>query len=201
MTVSDDKEAKQALRAWPGVTEKLWEPSVPGAKWLRAQPVFGAGPAPRMYSAGSRTFSTQPDGLYICLAPIQGFADVIAIEACGSRHNFNDKRSRYSAATVSRALRCDLKWLTGSMPRGRGCQPRWKLAGTYEKQPVEEARLPIRFLRVLYFLKDDLFNQWRSEGIPEGHEFVSRYKSIRAYNSQGMQVFLRRMMPENHFYP
>ena len=72
-----DAEAKRALRAWPGVGAALWPGSVPGAAWLRAQPVVGAGPAPRLYQAGSNHFSTQPDGLYVCLAPApeDAFAD------------------------------------------------------------------------------------------------------------------------------
>jgi hypothetical protein len=203
MPIKTDAEAKNALRKWPGVGTALWPGSVPGAAWLRAQPVDGADPAPRLYQAGSNSFSTQPDGLYICLAPApeDAFADAVAIEVCGSAQNFNDKRSRYAPSTVSLGIWCDKRWLRGTMPRGGGHKTRWELAGTFGSAPDDHAWLPVRFLRVLYFLKDALFTKWRKEGVPQGHEFVSRYSSLASYNAQEMQTFLRHMMVGAHFYP
>ena len=60
--------------------------------------------------------------------------------------------------------------------------------------------LPTRFVRVLFFLKDDLYARWRALAIPAPHEFVASYSSIGSYTSQAMQAFLRCMSPEQHFY-
>lgn len=204
MPITSDKEAKAALRAWPGVGKRLWPPSVTGARWLRAHPVFGNGPAPRLYRAGSNSFSTQPDGMYVCLAPEPAhlFADVIVIEASGSGQNFFDKRSRYMSSIVSLGLWCDIKWLLGTQATaGGGQRTRWELAGTFKQKPTEGLWLTVRFLRALYFLKDALFDSWTKEGVPEGHEFVSRYSSLPTYQSQPMQKFLRGMALSQHFYP
>ncbi len=149
-------------------------------------------------------FATQPDGMYVCLAPApqDAYADVVAIEVCGSRQNFYDKRARYAPTTVSRGLWCDRRWLCGDMPRGSGVRHRWELANPYwQNPPTAHAWLPIRFLRVLYFLRDELFAAWRVEGVPDGHEYVSRYGSLASYTAPQMQDFLRHMMLGAHFYP
>jgi hypothetical protein len=204
MPITTDAEAKAALRNWPSVGTKLWPGSVPGSAWLRAQPVFGSGPTPKLYQSGADGYATQPDGLYVCLAPAPEdlFADIVAIEVCGSMQNFNDKRARYAPSTVSQGLWCALSWLLRTMPtRGGGSRERWRLAGTFKTAPTTDAWLPIRFMRVIYFLRDAAFVNWRRRGVPQAHEFVSRYKSLTSYTSQTMQDFLKHMTLGAHFYP
>jgi hypothetical protein len=53
----------------------------------------------------------------------------------------------------------------------------------------------------VYFLKDDVFVDWRRRGVPQGHEFVSRYGSLTSYTSPQMQTFLKHMTVGAHFYP
>ena len=200
----DDLIAKDKLRLWPMVTTTVWAPSVDDGCWLRAQPVDGGPAGPRLVGAGSDLFSTQPDGLWICLVPERGFADAVAVEVCGSSQNFNDKRARYAARTMATVVRCSHAWLHAEVStQGGGRAKRWEVAGTFDAAfpPSSEVTLPLRFLRVLYFLNDALFDSWSATGVPEAHEFVSRYQSVGSYTSPQMQKFLKRMTLDVHFYP
>jgi hypothetical protein len=67
-------------------------------------------------------------------------------------------------------------------------------------EPGEDHLFPVRLLRVLYFLKNDLYDDWKRTGVPEPHEFVARYSSIRSYTRQEMQSLLKRITLDNHFY-
>lgn len=191
-----DTLAKTALAGWPQSSTSLWPASRDGGVWLRAQPPDGVATGPRLKAAGTDSFKTQPDGLWIFLAPKDGFADCIAIEACSSNQNFADKRSRYQPSTTATVLECPLDWLTTRV----GTASRWERAGTITEKPTASLVLPTRFLRVLYFLEDNLYAQWRACGVPAGHEFVAAYSSINSYTSQKMQSFLSRMSIVQHFY-
>lgn len=194
-----DKDGKEALRSWPAYSEKLWPPSRSGGVWLRGQPVDGVATGPRLTAAGMNTFRTQPDGLWLFLAPDHGFADCVAIEVCGTGQNFSDKRSRYMPSTSAILANCPRAWLNGSVSYKSGTRERWRLAGL-KHAPTDDLRLPARFVRVLFFLADELYEAWRLEGVPAAHEFVASYSSIKSYKAQTMQSFLRRMSPEQHFY-
>ncbi|MBL8725529.1 MAG: hypothetical protein JNK49_15920 [Planctomycetes bacterium] len=194
-----DTRAKQALAQWPHVSRKLWPPSRPAGAWLKAQPVDGSATGPRLVAAGTDTFKTQPDGLWVFLSEMDGFADCVAIEACSSASNFADKRSRYQPSTTATVLHCPGAWLRRRVTVRNREQARWSWAGLTQ-EPDVDLRLPTRFVRVLFFLKDDLYQVWRSASVPSAHEFVASYSSIKSYTSQAMQKFLRRMSPEQHFY-
>lgn len=94
-----DAKAKKILRKkWPGATQDIWD--VPTRKhfWLRAQPVEAKSQtAPRLSVPGSPLFKYQPDGLWVLLTKTH--ADVVAIEVCGSRQNFEQRRSKYAPDT------------------------------------------------------------------------------------------------------
>jgi hypothetical protein len=198
-TARFDTLAKEALATWPHVSTKLWPPSRKGGAWLKAQPVDGAATGPRLMAAGTDIFKTQPDGLWVFLSEDDGFADCIAIEACSTSQNFADKRSRYQPSTTAMVLRCPKQWLCGKIPHKSGRRARWSFTDL-AAEPSANLTLPTRFVRVLFFLEDSLYNGWRRAGVPAGHEFVASYSSIASYTSQAMQRFLRRMSPEQHFY-
>lgn len=193
-----DTRAKQALKDWPSASTKLWSSSCGNGPWLRAQPVDGAATGPRLFSPGSRLFKTQPDGLWIFLV-LPHFADCVAIEACSSSQNFADKRSRYMPSNSSTMVECPGRWLNGRIRDGSK-KERWKLIEDLTGPAGNDLVLPIRYLRVLYFLENDLYARWRSHGNPAAHEFVASYSSIKSYTSQKMQDFLRRMSLEQQFY-
>lgn len=195
-----DSLAKEALKGWPHASVKLWQPSLEHGAWLRAQPVDGSSTGPRLVQAGSNALRTQPDGLWVFISSSQGFADCIAIEACSTGQNFNDKRSRYNPSTVATVLHCPWTWLCGSIPYTKGHKARWELTEGLQSAPAEDKTMPVRFLRVLFFLKDELYASWRPHGIPAGHEYIASYSSIKSYTAPAMQNFLRRMSLGQHFY-
>lgn len=195
-----DTIAKRALAAWPAVTPSLWEPVRRAGAWLRAQPVDATAKGPRLCSAGSTSLTTQPDGLWLGLCG-DTFVDVVAVEACGVRQNFFDKRSRYMAGTTALTVEVSLDWLLAAAPiRGGGKRARWVAAGTFEEEPELDIRVPVRHLRVLYFLEDSLYEEWARSGVPEAHEFAAPMSSIRSYSSQKMQWFLSHMARQRNFY-
>lgn len=195
-----DTLAKEALREWPACSRGLWPPSTDGGAWLRAQPSDGESTGPRLVAAGSDAFRTQPDGLWLFIAKAEGFVDCVAIEACSSSQNFSDKRARYAPSTTSTLVVVPRNWLLGRVARGKGGQARWQRASGFADAPREALQLPVRFLRVLYFLEDKLYGAWRQSGVPWAHEYMASYSSIRSYSAPGMQSFLRRMALNRHFY-
>lgn len=195
-----DREAKNILLDWPTRTVDLWPP--PGGKgcWLQGQPVSGPVPGPKLSSPGAKLFNTQPDGLWVHLAPTRS-CDVIAVEVCGTIQNLNDKRSRYIPASHSLVLNCSEKWLHEKIAtKGSGKTERWRAAGTFQKSPAGNLVVPVRLLRTLYALPNDLYYKWCPEHVPTGYEFFCPHSSLNSYNSQRMQDFLAQMSGANQFY-
>jgi hypothetical protein len=103
-----DAQAKEDLRKWPIVSQKLFGPEI----WLRNLPFPlphepGLPSLPYLYRVGDRS-KTYPDGLYARFGA--GYADVIAIEHCGTQQNLNDKRSRYAASRAVNILALPKEW-------------------------------------------------------------------------------------------
>lgn len=197
---------------WP-VQTRLWsrdgEP-----RWIRARPApehFPPG-LPTVRIAGSCQ-NTQPDGLYLRFGAQQnadgmgyadpvatGFVDVIAIEACGSVPNFNDKRSRYCPGTYAHTVSVPANWLVREIPtRGRGHIPIWRAAGIFDEQPNLDLYLPVRHLRVLYAIAD---HHWESVScyVLNAHEFLFRHSQLGQYNAQAIRTFLRLMTPARNVF-
>lgn len=80
--------------------------------------------------------------------------------------------------------------------------PRWKASGIYKQAPKSSAgiAIPVRHLRVLYALPNDLYDKWTKEHAPTGYEFFCPHSSLDSYNSQKMQEFLRQMSIASQFY-
>jgi hypothetical protein len=121
------------------------------------------------------------------------YADVIVVEVCGSIQNLNDKRSRYLPASHSIVLTCPIEWLLEETPiHGGGRAQRWRAMRTLGK-PRTDLTVPIRHLRVLYALPNNLYDKWIPNHVPTGYEFCCTHKSLKGHNSQKMQKFLRQM--------
>ena len=205
-----DAEAKERLRSWPTQT-RLWSKGA-SIWWLRAQPIEGPGPAPRLVLPGAGEFRVQPDGLWLSLGIRRDdqetqatFADCVVVESCGSIQNFNDKRSRYAARTTSLMIELSKRWLDHqvSVQAGALRQRRELLRGAL---PLEDAiSLPLRHLRVLYALADEghdsPYRGIRRSGVLEAHEFLCRQEVLGQYTAQRVQVFLKAMGPERSVYP
>lgn len=206
-------EANDWLRnVWP-VQTRLW--SLRGEpQWIRARPAPPGFPRglPIVRIAGSRQ-NTQPDGLYLRFGARRnrngedyidpsdtGFVDMIAIEACGSIQNFNDKRSRYCPSTYSRTVYVPAKWLLRKIPgKGGGQVPIWRATGIFEDEPACDLYLPIRHLRVLYAIADNLWKHVCCYAL-SAHEFLFRHTQLGQYNGPQIQTFLNLMKPTHNIF-
>ncbi|SRR5258708_3395408 len=169
-TKLSDAEAKTLLLKWPTRT-KLWPPPTGHGYWLRGQPRDGKQPGPRISSPGARLFTTQPDGLW---AHFNGriSCDVVAVEACGTIQNLNDKRSRYIPASHSLVLNVSVAWLLENVSVQKGGKfSRWRAAASILKEPDADDTIPVRYLRVLYALPNDEYHRWSRDHTPTGYEF------------------------------
>lgn len=205
-TKLSDAQAKQLLRGWPShsgdvVRSDAWPTPHGKGAWLRAQPPDTASrPGPRLRAPGATLFTTQPDGLWVWFGPEAQFADVLAIEVCGTAQNLNDKRSRYGPTTTSLILSTSKRWLKREVgTRGGGKKTRQALAAMEGLRVDHDLLVPVRWLQVLYALPNDVYKSWTAEQIPGPHEYFCRHSSMGSYNSQAMQAFLARMTLRSHF--
>lgn len=197
-----DAEAKEILLMWPRTGERLWATHETSGAWIRAQPSDGATTGPKLYAPGAKLYSTQPDGLWAHFNGLDS-CDVVVIEVCGSNQNLNDKRSRYMPSSHSVVLRVGNPWMEEPVKtRGRGgpLRSRRELAGGLPATDAKTSDVPIRHLRVLYALKNADYKKWCGEHTPTGYEYFIPHSSLRSYNSQKMQEFLRRMSIASQFY-
>lgn len=201
-----DPEAKALLAQWPAssgdvVKTDVWPTPHGRGAWLRAQPPDpSSGAGPTLTSPGATLFTTQPDGLWVWLGPEASFADLLAIEVCGTAQNLNDKRSRYGPTTSSLLLKIPSKWLHAHVPRrGGSTDSRLTLAGLDTAAVSNDLLLPVRWTQVLYALPNDVYRKWTAEQVPGPHEYFCRHGSLGSYTSQKMQAFLSRMTLRSHF--
>lgn len=195
-----DSQAKTFLLKWPGRTKSVWPAPKGVGFWVRAQPVPGKVPGPKISSPGAKLFKTQPDGLWVHFANCD-YCDVVVIEVCGTVQNLNDKRSRYIPSSHSLVLTCPIRWLHEDVIVQRGAKsPRWKATASITSAPTSELIVPIRHLRVLYALPNTVYSDWSANHTPTGYEFFAPHSSLDSYNSPKMQKFLRQMSIESQFY-
>jgi len=201
-----DTAAKKILRSWPShsgdvVKSTVWPTPHGVGAWLRAQPPDSSSqPGPRLRAPGATLFSTQPDGLWVWFGSEAKFADVLAIEVCGTAQNLNDKRSRYAPTTSSLLLHTPKKWLKQEIGiRGGATKSRLALAALGTLDPADDLLIPVRWSQVLYALPNDIYKSWTAEQIPGPHEYFCRHSSMDSYNSQSMQALLARMTLRSHF--
>jgi hypothetical protein len=130
----------------------------------------------------------------------RGIVDMIAIEDCGSIQNFNDKRSRYCPSTYSHTVYVPANWLLQNIPvKGGGQVPIWRATGIFEDEPASDLYLPVRHLRVLYAIMDDLWQRVCCYAL-NAHEFLFRHTQLGQYNAPLIQVFLKLMKPTANIF-
>jgi len=196
-----DAQAKAILREWPTRTHKLWPTPKETLYWIQAHPKIlnSTIKSPSLGPPATTNFHTHPDAMWICFDPALRFCDIMSIEVCGSEQNLHDKRARNYPLSASLILYCSAQWLTQSVGvQKAGEMPRWKACGSFFAPPEEDLALPVRNLRTLIALPNDLYQKFKMQ-CPPGNEFFCRHSSLNTYESPSMQTFLKGMALDNHF--
>jgi hypothetical protein len=172
-----DADAKKILATWP-------DPLVENTHWRRLRPAEDKKP-PYLFIPGSREFSIMPDGLYGRFVTDENnyleFVDILAIEVCGKRQNFYDKRSRYAEQN----------------PLGIFCQPEWLNATNFLSNVADKElqNIPVRYRTILYALPLPEFALVQKNVCPWGNEYFVAYDDLNgAGNKFGMLA-----LPEARF--
>lgn len=168
-----DALVRARLRQWPqrppGITASAQRPH----SWLRARPSETTGSCyPILKMPGSERLKTLPDGLWLNFGgtALEPYADILAIEACGSLSNLLDKRARFAPSTNSLLAVCPVPWLLGpTSPEDP--TPRWRSTGVIRLEPVQALIVPVRDIRVVFALKERHFNGLQRSHVPHAHEY------------------------------
>jgi hypothetical protein len=194
-----DADAKRILLTWPQRTATLWKRPNAKGYWLRASPSSGTAAYPHLSAPGATAFRTNPDGLYVYFHDCR-FCDVICIESCGTGQNLHDKRSRYFLASHSLLLIAPVIWLHEKIRLQRASMtPRWEATRCFRQKPQTDLILPVRHLRVLFALEDNLYSQRKNNHVPPGHEYYCRHSSLDSHTAESMREFLSAMSLESHY--
>ncbi len=190
----DLSTANKILDTWPSRTQKFTGQFRPGY-WIKVRPSKSG---PQLRHVGCTAHKTQPDGAFAYIGDSGEWADLIAVEVCASPQNLHDKRSRYMATNAARVLQFKKAWFDSKLIKTSSTA--WESFGTLSSNPGDVA-VPVRFLRVLYVIPDDLLVTWAPNHIPGGHEFFVKDSSFHNFwTSPSGQRFLAQLVMEKHFY-
>lgn len=198
--ILSDAEGKTILedkRKWPGRTNTWPIPAYKGY-WLKACPSQAT--RPYIHPAGATILRTWPDGMYLYVHAPSNFADIIAIEVCGSHQNFNDKRSRYTPTSGNVHVTLPYAWLDSNISIQKGRHKKvWDASDWFIHKPTADLVLTIRHLRVLFVLTDADYSNFGTNHLPAGHEYFCRHRDLSQITYQKMQIFIKGMAMMNHF--
>jgi hypothetical protein len=205
-----DSQAKELLLGWPQVTA-IWSHGK-RPHWIRAQPRVKKASArhhPRLVFPGTTAFRSQPDGLWVHFVvesteqrPLA--VDCIAVEVCNSRQNLADKRSRYGPKIQAATLEVDEAWPKDEISWKRGTKKarNFFIQGNW---PEGRTYIPVRHVRVLYFLPTDggdvNFKKIAREIPLEAHEFLIPQNRLRNFADPQLQTFLKQTAPCMNVFP
>jgi hypothetical protein len=177
-----DELVRTRLRCWPqrppGITRT---PKQPGT-WLRGRPGEPSLVAqPFLKLPGTNTYRTIPDGLWLHFSPdpMDRYADILCIEACGSIANLQDKRARFAPSTTSLLVVCPVRWMLDRVGP-EDARPRWNLIRLLRDVPTEPLVLPVRDVRVLYGLKARHYLGFARSQMPQPHEYFCPMEALTA---------------------
>lgn len=204
-----DHLVRRRLQQWPQRPPGLCKPPL-RERWLRGRPgdpsLDPTPPAqPFLKFPGSNRMRTLPDGLWLNFGgtPDEPFADIFAIEACGSLQNLLDKRSRFAPSTRSLVAVCPVSWLMAPvMPND--ATPRWKATGVLRGVPAVPLVLPVRDIRVMYALKQRQYNGFAECQLPQPHEYFVPMEALVAENGHenpALRELVSRASARSNFYP
>ncbi len=201
-----DSLVRARLRTWP-----QRPPGFPGASggseaWLRGRPADVANAhEPYLKLPGSDRMRTLPDGLWLNFGgtPAEPFADILAIEACGTLPNLLDKRSRFAPSTHSLMAVCPVPWLLAPVSPN-DTAARWRATGVIIGEPSQPLILPVRDVRVLYALKQRHYAGFAASQVPHTHEFFMPMDALvdaEAPRNPAVRALLARASARAHFMP
>ena len=201
--VLSDAQAKQILRTrWPARSSQWPIPGYSG-RWMQACPLHGNATLPYLRRPGATLRTTNPDGMYVFVhhpPPPSNlrFADVIAIEVCGTLQNFGDKRSRYNPNNSQLVL--PLNWLRHRVTlTNGGVREAWRASEWYGTRPLSEEVYVVRHLRVLFVLTDPDFTTLAMNDSLSAHEYFCKHRQLDQINGPTMQRFIKGMATMRQF--
>ena len=168
-----DALVRARLRQWPQRPPGHNADPAGRDAWLRGRPVEDETiHQPFLKFPGSNRLRTLPDGLWLHFGgkPTDPYADIFAIEACGSLPNLLDKRSRFAPSTLSLLAVCPVPWLLGPTSTADPT-PRWRGTGVLRAEPTQPLIVPVRDVRVLYALKQRHYQGFVESQVPQAHEY------------------------------
>ena len=201
-----DALVRARLRQWPQRPPGLAPSSLRNESWLRGRPADIEGSCyPFLKLPGSERLRTLPDGLWLNFGgtPLEPFADILAIEACGSLENLLDKRARFAPSTNSLLAVCPVPWLLGpTSPEDP--TPRWQSTGILRGEPVQALILPVRDIRVMFALKERHYNGLQRCHVPHAHEYflpMDKLVAKDAPDDPQIRALMARASANAHFLP
>ena len=204
-----DHLVRRRLQQWPHRPPGLAKLPAREA-WLRGRPGDPCNnpipPAqPFLKFPGSNRMRTLPDGLWLNFGgtPDEPYADIFAIEACGSLQNLLDKRSRFAPSTRSLVAVCPVSWLMAPVMPGDPT-PRWKATRVLRGEPVVPLVLPVRDIRVMYALKQRQYKGFAECQLPQPHEYFVPMEALvaeDAHENPAMRELVSRASVRSNFYP
>ena len=195
-----DSTVRDRLMAWPNTPPGLVP--TPKQSWLRGRP-DNAGQC-YLKLPGSDRLRTMPDGLWLSFGgkAAEPFVDALAIEACSSLTNLQDKRSRFAPSTQSMMAVCSLPWLHAPALADNPA-PRWQVTGVLRAAPVTPLVLPVRNIRVMYGLLPEQYQRFMHYQLPHAHEFFVPMGALTAENGDqapAMQALIARSSISANFF-
>ncbi len=197
--LSIDATVRLRLKQWPNKPPGL---PTEGANWLRGRPDVVQQCFLKL--PGSDRLRTLPDGLWLNFGgtPAEPYADILAIEACGTVTNLLDKRSRFAPSTQSLMAVCPLTWLLAPVTPDSTLL-RWEATGVLAEAPVRPLVIPVRDLRVMYGLNPRHYQRFVQHQIPHPHEFFVPMDTLTAEDGDkdpAMQALVARASVRANFF-
>ena len=201
-----DSLVRARLRTWPQRPPGAAAGHGASDAWLRGRPADIANAhEPYLKLPGSDRMRTLPDGLWLNFGgtPAEPFADILALEACGTLPNLLDKRSRFAPSTHSLMAVCPVPWLLACVSTNDPT-PRWRATGIITEAPTQPLILPVRDVRVLYALKQHHYAGFAASQVPHTHEFFMPMDALvdaDAPRNPAVRALFARASANAHFMP
>lgn len=199
-----DRDAKDIFldaTHWPRTTkvfslnEEIWLQCRP----KRAEQAFAPITFPHLHTAGSEDFWIDPDCFYVRVSGKgrSRSCDVICAEVCNALQNFQQKRGRYLGTEAALFVNLPQKWLEMAVEVTKKYR---EYIYEGKRAASSDRKIPVRTLRVMYFLDPDYFKTRLSSVDPRPWEYFVPNTSIRSLTSNSMRAFVKAISPDAQFY-